>query len=266
MPGDVSLIASRGCPYNCAFCADKSLWDGMRHRSVTDIINELTMLKERFPDVRDVYFNDGTLTFNRRFTVSLAQEIAKHNFDFSFYCAARFDNLDETVLSALQSAGINALYLGAESGDPEILKDMNKRIQPDFIRQQMALIQKMGFQTVVSILIGVPGETESSLKQTIALMESIAPDAFDINIFVPLPGSRWYAELPKTIVDGVDWLSFGNKSDTPYLFTKQNKMHLMGYVSEIIKIADRQLDETISRYLTSTELTTPKQDLEKIRI
>ena len=97
---------------------------------------------------------------------------------------------------------------------------------------------------MVSILIGTPNETEQSLKQTIELMKRIRPTSFDVNSYLPLPGSRYYNELPDQIIEQVNYLDFAYKSPAPFLLVTRNQEHLLKYVSEIYAIADAQLSSS----------------------
>lgn len=240
-----TMLATRGCVYNCSFCCDKKFWGKIRSRSKDNVVNEIETILESFPKTQKIYFNDGTFTSDKLFLKELCDEIVRRNINTKFFCTARFDNIDEEILNCLKRAGFQGLYMGAESGDIEILKSMNKRIRLDQIQKSLHLIKKTKIQTLVSILIGVPGETEQSLKNTIQLMKEVEADAFDINCFVPLPGSDWYEQVPENIRRKINWLDIGYKSSYPFLFEVEGKHNLSKYVETINKIADRRLKKTI---------------------
>lgn len=240
-----TILATRGCPYGCAFCADKKFWGEIRTRSKDNIVDEIEKILKQFPNTEKIYFNDGTLTFNKQFVRELCNEILKRRIGTKLFCTARFDNIDEEILAHLKKAGFHALYLGAESGDHEILRSMNKRITLDQIENSIRLIRKAGIQTLVSILVGAPGENELSLRNTIQMMKRIPADAFDINCFVPLPGSNWYDQTPENIRQKINWLDIGYKSSHPFFEEVEGKRNLSKYVAVINKIADRKLRKTI---------------------
>jgi anaerobic magnesium-protoporphyrin IX monomethyl ester cyclase len=246
-----TILATRGCPYGCAFCADKRFWGDVRMRSKENIVDEMETILKQFPDTKKIYFTDGTLTFNKQFVGELCGEILKRKIRTELYCTARFDNIDEEILGHLKRAGFQALYLGAESGDHEILRSMNKRITLDQIENSIHLIRKAGIKTLVSILVGVPGENENTLRNTIQMMERIPADAFDINCFVPLPGTAWYDKIPEGIRQKVNWLDIGYKSGRPFLFEVEGKENLFKYVDRISKIADQRLRKTIAKAILS---------------
>jgi anaerobic magnesium-protoporphyrin IX monomethyl ester cyclase len=244
-----TMLATRGCPYGCAFCADRRFWGEIRMRSKENIVDEMEAILKQFPDTKKIYFNDGTLTFSKKFIREMCDEISKRKIKTKLFCTARFDNIDEEILADLKKAGFQALYLGAESGDQEILKSMNKRITLDQIDKSICLIRKAGIQSLVSILVGVPGENETTLTNTIQMMKKIPADAFDINCFVPLPVTAWYDKIPAEIRQKVNWLDIGYKSGRPFLFQVEGKENLFRYVDRINRIADQRLRRTIAKII-----------------
>jgi len=244
-----AMLATRGCAYQCAFCADRRFWGKVRQRSKENILAEIETILERFPQTEKIYFSDGTLTFSKSFIKELCEEISKRNIKMKFYCTARFDTIDEEMLSYLKKAGFQALYIGAESGDPETLQKMGKRITLNQIENNIRLIRKAGIQTMVSIMLGVPGETEQSLKNTIGMMKRIPADAFDVNCYVPLPGSDWYDQSPENIRQNINWMDIGYKGSNPILFEIEGKYDLFKYIHKINKIADQRLRKTIIKMI-----------------
>jgi radical SAM superfamily enzyme YgiQ (UPF0313 family) len=102
---------------------------------------------------------------------------------------------------------------------------------------------------MVSIMLGVPGETEQSLKNTIGMMKRIPADAFDVNCYVPLPGSDWYDQSPENIKQNINWVDIGYKGSNPILFEIEGKGDLFKYIHKINKIADQRLRKTIIKMI-----------------
>jgi len=236
-----AILTSRGCPHSCAFCSDRAFWQKVRRRSVDNVLDEIQEILTTWPSTTELYFHDGTLTSHRRYLLELCDGIVKRGFKLNLLATARFDELDKEMLLQMKRAGFCSLYLGAESGDPDVLASMNKRITPEQIENGVNLVRDVGLKSMVSILLGTPFETEQSLKQTIRLMERIHPTSFDINSYLPMPGSRYYNDLPGEIVDKVNYLDFAYKTPEPFLFVDRQQKHLLKYVQEIYALADARL-------------------------
>lgn len=245
-----SITATRGCGHRCAFCADRNFWRKQRHRSVGNVVDEIESILTEYPETKSIYFNDGALTFNLRYLKKLCAEIVRRNISVDFYGGARFDAIDSDVLLTMKKTGFKALYLGAESGDPEMLLRMKKKTTPDEIITKTEMIKLSGIQSLVAILIGAPGETKQSLDNTVSLLNKLPADSFDVNCYVPLPGCPWYEDMPEHLKRNLDWTKYGLKGGYPYLFQVEGKTHLNHYVDEIYKIADRRLMKTMARYVT----------------
>ncbi len=239
-----SVIASRGCPYSCSFCSDKRYWGRSRTRSPQKVVEEIEGIVGKFQDTEEIYFIDGSLTHNRRFVDELCSGLVSRGLRLKYYCTARFDSINESMLASLKEAGFYALFLGAESGDDEVLRSMKKKIDAETIVKKVDLIKRSGIGTMVSILVGVPNESERSLKKTIDLMKRLNADTFDVCCYLPMPGSRWYDELPTDIRDGVSWLDFSYKGGYPYLFSRQGKEALNKYIDEMYRRSDMRLLKT----------------------
>ena len=240
-----AILTSRGCPHRCAFCSDRAFWRKVRRRSIENVLDEMELLVRQFPSTRELYFHDGTLTYNKQYLMKLCDGIVNRGFSMDLLGTARFDELDEQLLASMKRAGFQSLYLGAESGDPKVLASMNKRITPEMIEQGLKMVEDAGLQSMVSILVGTPHETEESLKRTIELMGRIRPTSFDINSYLPLPGGDFYNQLPEDVLDKVNYLDFAYKSPAPFLLATRGQEQLLKYVEEIYAIADARLSASL---------------------
>ncbi len=236
-----AILTSRGCPHVCTFCSDRAFWKKLRRRSVENVLDEIEGILQRFPGTSELFFHDGTLTSHRSYLMELCDGIVNRGFKLALLGTARFDDLDKDLLDNMKRAGFQSLYLGAESGDPNVLASMNKRITPEQIASGLELVHEANLQSMVSILLGTPHETEESLKLTIQLMKRIHPTSFDINNYLPLPGSQYYKDLPEEILEKVNYLDFAYKNPAPFLFVIRGQEHLLKYVEEIYAIADARL-------------------------
>jgi len=204
--------SSRGCPYTCAFCSDKRLWGGrVRRRSPENVVAKLKELAGAYP-VKLVDFVDGTFTFDRKWMRRFCESLKGEGVNVRWRCTARYDNMEEELLGWMKEAGCVSLYFGLESGSAEVLKSVDKKTTVGQIKQASRLVKHSGIASVTSILLGLPEEDRGDMEQTLALMEELETDLFDINCYVPLPGTRYWDAMSAAEQDAIDWATVGYKS------------------------------------------------------
>ncbi|MFH1751773.1 MAG: radical SAM protein [archaeon] len=179
------LKFARGCPMNCVFCDNRVIWGkGVRTRSITNIIKELTMLnKEQGFQGFDVY--DDTFNLNLSWAKELCREIIKSGLDIKWYCTIRANSVDDEFFSLLKQSGCTGIGLGIESGSEQILKNIKKGITLDMVRNTVRLSQKHGIKVKSFILCNLPGEKLSDIDKTMNFMKElkeIGPDVMDLPV------------------------------------------------------------------------------------
>jgi len=207
------MSTTRGCPNRCTFCADKSLWHGkVRRRSVESVLQEFRDLKKTYPYLQFIDFTDGTFTYDRSFVEAFCRRMIEENTGIQWRCTARYDNLDQEILSLMKRAGCFALYLGVESGSERILQMTGKDIATAEILEKSRLIHKTGIVSIASVMFGIPGETRDDVDKTLSLMRQLKVDLFDVNSYVPLPGTQLYEALPEEQKKNINWEKIAFKS------------------------------------------------------
>jgi anaerobic magnesium-protoporphyrin IX monomethyl ester cyclase len=233
------MITARGCPYNCSFCSDKSLWRGkIRRRSIGSIMKEIRMLIRDY-DIKYIDLVDGTFTYDRRYVVDFCNAVRSKGLNIKWRCTARYDNLDENLINLMAKSNCKGLYFGLESGSQNILNGINKQINLKDIIKTSEIVNKSGITSVTSVIIGLPDETRSDIEATLNLMKSIKTSIYDINSFVPLPGT------PLHKGQAIDWLKVGFKSLDNYFSTKISQKDLCRYIETAYDIAQDKLEYTI---------------------
>jgi len=211
-----TILTSRGCPYQCLFCATH-LTAGRKHRFHSEeyILGELRFLKERY-GIKHVFFEDEVITVNRARLNSLCRAIIDNNLDMVFSCFSRVDIFDEPMAELLKSAGFRMVIFGVESGAPEILKQMNKGASLDQARKAIDICKKYDLKSYAIFIVGLPFETLADVRQTIKFAFDLDASMITINPFVPFPGTPLFSmedHYPKT-VDG--WAKFLMTSAPPF--------------------------------------------------
>ncbi len=232
------MITARGCPYTCSFCSDRRLWLGkVRRRRLDNVFEELAQLVNRYP-VRSVDFVDGTFTFDRSYLRGFCERMAAEHPGLRWRCTARYDNLDEELLGLMRKAGCAALYFGLESGSARILESVNKHLTLEDVARVGNLVRRHGIVSIVSVLLGLPDETGEDIRETLEMMRALEADVFDINCYVPLPGTPLYDRMEEAERRAIDWRRLAYKSLGTHATRTVGAEELEGLVREAYDIAD----------------------------
>lgn len=232
-----NLISTRGCPYTCSFCADRGLWGGkVRRRSVANVIEELRLLKETYK-MNYVDFFDGTFTYDRKYLEAFCNAMLDQKLDIKWRCTARYDNLDKEILTLMKKAGCSGLYFGIESGSDNTLETINKKQTLADINRVNQIVRDLGILEATSILLGLPDDGKEDIEVTLSLMRSFKTDEFDVNSFMPLPGTPYWDAMSEEEKSDIDWSKVGLKSYDNYFSKKLSREELLQYREEAEKIA-----------------------------
>jgi len=242
------LSTARGCPYTCSFCADNRLWDGkVRRRSVDSVIKELRFLEDTYK-VNFVDFDDGTFTFDRKYLQTFCNTMINETLSIKWRCTARYDNLDEYLLQLMKRANCSGLYFGLESGSDRVLKAINKKTTVEQIIRVSEMVYESGIPSVTSVLLGLPEEGKEDMEGTLKLMETIKTDIFDVNSYVPLPGSRLWDSMNEEDKKNIDWRKAAYKSFDNYFSRSVSHDDLKRYLSQAYEIANKVRKKALVRF------------------
>jgi anaerobic magnesium-protoporphyrin IX monomethyl ester cyclase len=181
----LSFVTSRGCPNSCSFCCNFMFGKKIRFRSLDNVAREISLIKEKY-GVKNFIFYDDTLTINRNRVREISLKLAP--LDIRFRANGRVEINDKAVFSGLYSAGCRNIAFGVESGSEALLRKMKKRIKKDDIRRAIANAQEAGLIVKVFLIVGFPGESYSTIQETIDLMLECRPDQYTVFNFAPFPG------------------------------------------------------------------------------
>jgi radical SAM superfamily enzyme YgiQ (UPF0313 family) len=180
-----TAMTNFGCPFNCSFCPASVL--GFKYRAVENIMEELRHIASL--GIKEIFFTDFTFESRRENTLELCRRIVEEKLDISWVCSSRANTLDEELLSWMKKAGCHTLLLGVENGDEELLQRYSKGVTKDQLRRAFALCQKFRIRTLGHFIIGLPGETEETVRKTIDFAKELDCDIASFNIAVPALGT-----------------------------------------------------------------------------
>lgn len=190
---------SRGCPYNCAFCANRLLRQikgepYVRKRDVEPCIEEIKYVMSKF-QFKVINFSDDEFTLNHKWLFHFLEVYKKEIYDpygIQFVIEARVDTFNETIASKLKESGCREVQFGVESGSEKILKFLNKGINRNKIKNAFDLCRKYQMKTYAYMMIGIPTETEKDLQDTMEFLSIIRPDLIRPTFLCPVKGTEVY--------------------------------------------------------------------------
>lgn len=172
--GVALLISARGCKGACTFCSTPSLWrwkkGSIRYEFGISVVAK--MLTYYDLGYRVFYFRDDDFLCNRERVISILEKIndsilsGKLAKDFGWCCMARADNVDIDLLTRMRDSGLAGIAFGVESGDPEILKSINKKLSLFDVRKANEMCRMLGINFKNYFMIGFPEETWQSVLKT----------------------------------------------------------------------------------------------------
>ncbi|MCJ7582879.1 MAG: B12-binding domain-containing radical SAM protein [Candidatus Aminicenantes bacterium] len=206
-----SVFLTRGCFGKCTYCCTKQIsGHKMRFRSLSNMMEEIDEIVKL--GYKELHILDDNFTANKKKTIELCHEIRKRNYDLNFEISngLRADMVDYEVLSALKSIGVKNVGFGIESGNEQILKNIKKEISKDTTREAIRLAKELKFEIWAFFIIGLPGETPETVKDTINFAKELNPDFAKFLILKPFPGSEVYNQLfSKDLIHNFDYSNYG---------------------------------------------------------
>ncbi|MEW5758309.1 MAG: radical SAM protein [Candidatus Omnitrophota bacterium] len=188
--GYVSIMASRGCPYKCAFCAEPLNNRGVRFRSPENIVKEMDFHFSTL-NVRHFFFVDSCLTLNRDQILRLCNLLSEKKLPITWSGWTRVNLVDEELLFKMKKTGFIVMSMGVESADPQILKNIKKDITVQQIKNAFMLAKKLKIESFCSAMIGLPGETRISAWKTIKFIRNTPEISYStFSIATPYPGTE----------------------------------------------------------------------------
>ncbi|MGB3223350.1 MAG: radical SAM protein [Desulforhopalus sp.] len=189
-----SCLSSRGCPYACSYCDRSVFRRTFRYNSADYLYRHVRYLQETY-GIRHLNFYDDQFTFNRRRVVDFCNMIIARPLGVTYNCAARAEHLDFELLQLMKAAGCWMISLGIETGDEELLAAHRQNPDLQMMREKIGLIKRAGIRVKGLLMMGLPGETEESIRRSRNYVFSLPIDDFNLAKFTPFPGSPVYKQI-----------------------------------------------------------------------
>jgi radical SAM superfamily enzyme YgiQ (UPF0313 family) len=185
------IVTSRGCPYPCTFCSAHIYYGTrLRLRSPKLIVDEIEQLQHRDGISLFTFWSD-TFTLKRDHVVAICREIMGRGLTIRWMCNSRVDRVDPELLKLMAAAGCQVISYGVESGDQAILDNIRKGTTVGQIEDAFRQTREAGIRSAAHVILGLPGETEETVKKTIALVKRIRPDYVQYYGAIPFPGTAF---------------------------------------------------------------------------
>lgn len=190
-----SILTSRGCPFNCNFCSVHPVagykW---RARSPENVLAEVKQLISEY-GVKHIEFEDDNLTLNPARAEKIFAGLSEINGDITWFTpnGVRLDTLNYSLLKKMKDSGCSLLTLAVESGDPAILKAMNKKLSIEKIEEVVNWCVEIGIPTFCFFMLGYPGETRESFQKTLNFAEKLkkmGAEQYGVSITKAYPGTK----------------------------------------------------------------------------
>jgi len=240
------LSTSRGCPYKCGFCYNlyfnKKHWRSM---SAKKVFEQVKFVVDKF-GAHEFIFEDDDFFINQARVKEFCELVAKEGLKIKWWACVRaneFIKYEKSFVELLKKSGCYMLSIGGESGNPEILKLIDKDNTPDNIVEAVKRCKEFGIEALLSFIVGFPGEKESQMKDTLLFMDRLKKENEDVNfngvfIFTPFPGTTLYykckdeygVKFPENLED---WARYGFSDRRNISYINFNLLRRMTVINRI---------------------------------
>ncbi len=202
-----AVVTSRGCPYHCAYCSKPVFGSRFRAQSPVRVVDELAYLKDRF-GVKEVAFYDDSFTLDKQRVHAICDKILSSRLKITWTCETRVNLVDKELLRRMKQAGCYAVAYGIESASPEIIKTLHKDTTLEQVEEAVHHSREVGLQVIGYFMLGSPGETPDTVRQTIDFAKRLKVDFAQFSVTTPFPGTELYDIYMQNRKESISWDSF----------------------------------------------------------
>jgi radical SAM superfamily enzyme YgiQ (UPF0313 family) len=226
-----NVVASRGCPFRCNWCAKPIFGNHYALRSAESVAAEIADLK-RSHGIEHVWFADDIFALNARWTREFADAMEIHRAVLPFKIQSRADLMRAETVADLARAGCNEVWMGVESGAQSVLNAMDKGLRVEAVAHARDLLRKHQIRACYFIQFGYPGESFKEIEATIELVRTTAPDDIGVSVSYPLPNTLFYDRVGEQLGAKRNWVDsaelsmmFRSAYSTEFYRSLRNALH-----------------------------------------
>lgn len=243
------VMGSRGCPFHCTYCSNAVFGNTARFRKPELIIEEIRWLNEKY-GIKGIYFLDDTFNLNKKWAKEVFNLIIDNKLNNLVYKVSFRANeklVDEELLQLAKDAGVKLIFYGVESGNQEMLDRMRKNLTLKEIKRAFELTHKIGLMTRASFIIGLPGETKDTIRDSLKLIKEIKSEYAGCGFAVPFPGTEFESEVLKKghllVTDYDEFIFYDRCFTRTDSLTSEDLVNLHSYVQTFLS------EEKFKRFL-----------------
>ena len=170
------IISSRGCPFQCSFCVASQMFGAKyRARSSKNVLDEMEWLKNDY-DAEGIAFQDDTLTFDKKRALEICDGMIERKMKLPWGCSSRADVVTKEILAKMAKAGCDEICFGVESGCQRIRDSLKKKVTTQQCENAIKWAKEAGIFVTVSVILGYPGETKETLRESLDFVRQVEPD------------------------------------------------------------------------------------------
>jgi len=181
----IQTRTARSCAFNCSFCNYPTRAGKLTLADIQTVERELDSMRD-LGGVSNVVFIDDTFNVPLPRFKDLCRMMIRNKYNFNWFSYFRCSNSDEEALDLMAESGCRGVFLGIESGSPQILTNMNKAATIDKYRDGIRMLRERNIMTFGSFIVGFPGETEQTIAETESFIRETRVDYYR--------AQSWYCE------------------------------------------------------------------------
>ncbi|MFC1685673.1 B12-binding domain-containing radical SAM protein [Nanoarchaeota archaeon] len=185
------IFTTRGCPYDCIFCASKVTWERkLRFHSIDNVIEEFGTLSKK--GINNLYFYDDQFAVKPQRAIELGKRMISSGLNMKYIVQIRADSVNQELAHTLKESGCLSAAIGVETGNEEMLKVIKKKETKDEIRNAVKILKDEGVPITTSYVLGLPGDTHETLQQTLDFAKELNTEQMKFMLLTPVPGTEAY--------------------------------------------------------------------------